>query len=165
MTDELQLLADRLAIRQVMDIYGMAVDRRDWGLYRDVFTEDAIIDYSDSGGRRHNVESTVEFLQAELTMFAGLHHNMTNHVCEIDGNTARACTYFLAYHTRPDGRGEESIMKMGGFYQDRLRKDTKWRIAERVELGVWTEGAYPEGYAKPAWHGTDNHWKPALAER
>src|SRR5205807_2257008 len=49
-TEDPMRLSDRLAIQDLMTLYAMAVDGRDWRLYRSVFTPDAVIDYSDAGG-------------------------------------------------------------------------------------------------------------------
>jgi 3-phenylpropionate/cinnamic acid dioxygenase small subunit len=163
MTDETATIADQLAIHEVMYRYGMAVDRRDWDLYRQVFTDDASIDYSESGGPRSDLEAAVTWLAEVLEPFAGLHHNMTNHVVELEGDAARSCTYYLAVHSLADGRGAETVLVVGGFYQDRLRRTASgWRIAERVERMVWTDGPYPEGAPRPEWYGTKHHPLPCL---
>ena len=47
---ELEALADRLAIEDLLTRYAHAVDRHDWDLYRSVFTDDAHIDYPSAGG-------------------------------------------------------------------------------------------------------------------
>ncbi len=166
MTIELSEIADRMAIQQLMYRYAMAVDGRDWELYRTVFSPDAVIDYADSGGARADLETTVKWLDAALGAFAGLQHNMTNHVVEIDGEQARACTYYVAYHSMADGNGGETVIVMGGFYRDRLvRTPDGWRISERVELGEWMEGPYPEGVPKPPWYGTTDHHRSSLPAR
>jgi hypothetical protein len=163
MADTTTLLLERLEIQDLMYRYGMAVDRRDEKLYRQVFTEDARIDYTDSGGIDADLDTVVSWLMDALAPFAGLQHNMTNHFVDIDGDTARACTYFVAHHSLPDGAGAEAVLTLGGFYQDRLvRTGAGWRIAERVELGVWMEGTYPETVAKPPWYGTSSHPQPQL---
>ena len=163
MTIELSEVGDRLAIQQLMYRYAMAVDGRDWELYRTVFTSDAVIDYVDSGGGRADLETTVKWLAEVLGIFAGLQHNMTNHVVEIDGDRARACTYYVAYHTLVDGQGGETVLVMGGFYRDRLvRTAPGWRISERVELGEWMEGPYPDDVPKPPWYGTADHHRSSL---
>ena len=66
MTIELSEIADRLAIQQLMYRYAMAVDGRDWELYRTVFSPDAVIDYVDSGGARADLETTVKWLDEVL---------------------------------------------------------------------------------------------------
>ena len=93
----------------------------------------------------------------------GLHHNMTNHICELDGDEGRSITYFLAFHTALDGNGGETVMTMGGHYRDKLKRTPDgWRIVDRLELGVWMDGPYPEGTPRPVWHGTAKHHLPAL---
>lgn len=56
---ELEALADRLAIEDLLTRYASAVDRRDWGLYRSVFTDDAHIDYTSAGGIAGSLEEVV----------------------------------------------------------------------------------------------------------
>lgn len=163
MTIELSEVADRLEIQQLMYRYAMAVDGRDWALYRTVFTPDAVIDYLDSGGGRADLETTVKWLDEVLGIFAGLQHNMTNHVVEIEGDQARTCTYYLAYHTMVDGKGGETVLVMGGFYRDRLLcTPDGWRISERVELGEWMQGPYPAGSPMPSWYATPDHHRSSL---
>jgi hypothetical protein len=165
MTIELTELEDRLAIRELMYRYAMAVDSRNWDLYRSVFTADATIDYTDSGGIRADLETTVKWLDQGLAPFAGLQHNMTNHVVDLQGGEARSCTYFVAHHTIPDGAGNEDLLTMGGFYRDRLvRTDRGWRIRERVELGEWMQGPYPDNVDRPPWYGSADHHRPSLPD-
>jgi hypothetical protein len=162
MADAAALLLDRQEILDLMYRYGMAVDRRDEALYRSVFTPDARIDYTDSGGIADGLDAVVAWLLDVLAPFAGLQHNMTNHFVDLDGDAARACTYFVAHHTVPEGT-KETVLTVGGFYQDRLvRTADGWRIAERVELGVWMDGPYPDDVPKPPWYGTSHHPLPEL---
>lgn len=162
---ELSELADRVAIQDLMYRYAMAVDRRDWDLYRSVFTADAVIDYADTGGSREDLDTTVKWLNEVLGSFAGLQHNMTNHLVEIEGDRARACTYYVAYHALVDGPGSECVLVVAGFYRDRLQRTADgWRISERVELGEWMQGPYPEGVARPPWYGTADHHRASLPE-
>jgi len=157
--------ADRFEILDLMNRYALAVDRGDWDRYRSVFTPDARIDYTDSGGEVGPLEPIVEWLSVVLEPFAGLQHTMGNHLVEFDGDgdAARACTYFVSVHAALDDRGEEVLLKVGGFYQDRLvRSDSGWRISERVELGTWMEGPYPEDVARPPWYGKTTRNLPSL---
>jgi hypothetical protein len=90
---------------------------------------------------------------------------MTTHHCDITGDTARAVTYFIAYHTSIDGDGE-AIMEVGGFYRDRLvRTLLGWRIAERVDLGTWLRTPIIGRLkAPPKWYGTMDHHRPTLLD-
>ncbi len=163
MADATAVLLDRQEILDLMYRYGMAVDRRDEALYRSVFTPDARIDYTDSGGIVDDLDTVTAWLLEALAPFAGLQHNMTNHFLDLDGDAARACTYFVAHHTVALDADHESLLTVGGFYQDRLvRTADGWRIAERVELGVWMDGPFPEEVTRPPWYGRREHPQPAL---
>ena len=55
------MTADELAITALLNRYARAVDTKDWELYRTVFTDDAVIDYSGAGqivGTRDEVVRT-----------------------------------------------------------------------------------------------------------
>jgi hypothetical protein len=158
-------LADRLAILDLMHWYGVAIDAHDWDLFRSLFTPDAVLDYTDSGALRAGLDETIEFFSPGVEGFAGMHHANANHVCEIDGDTARALTYFTAVHAAVDGKGGEVLMTIGGTYRDKLvRTPGGWRIAERVERGTWMSGDFPEGYQGPGWYGTPGHRRPQLPD-
>ncbi len=161
MTEHSKALADRLAIQDLMALYGMAVDRRDWALYRTVFTKDAFTDYSDAGGFGADVDKILEWLPGSLSHYAGLQHNMTSHIAEVDGDAARSCTYFLAFHTIAVDVGE-TLLTMGGYYRDIVQRTPEgWRIATRVLRGVWIDGPFRN---PPAWFGTNQHHVPSLQD-
>lgn len=149
-----------------MDRYALACDSCDWDMYRSIFSADCVIDYTEFGGGRGDIDSTVAWLSAGLSRYAGLHHNMTTHDCEIDGDTAKAITYFIAFQTTLDGAGGESMMWLGGFYKDRLvRQADGWRICERIDLGAWLGPPIPERLKNPpSWYGTMSHHQPRLLE-
>ncbi len=48
----LQEISDRLEIQELLVRYSHAVDTRDWEAFEHVFTEDAVIDYTEMGGPR-----------------------------------------------------------------------------------------------------------------
>lgn len=138
-------VCDRAEIRLLMDRYAFACDSGDWDAFRELFTADCVLDYTEFGSTRGDLESAVSWLSSGLSRYAGLHHNMTSHYCEISGQTAKAVTYFLAYHTSIDTGGGESMMALGGFYKDRLVKQPDgWRIRERVDLGTWLGTPLPK---------------------
>ena len=146
--------ADRVEIRDLMDRYAVGVDNCDWDLYRSAFTTDAIIDYTEFGGARAGLDATVEWLDIGLRTLTRRHHNLTTHLCEIKGDAARAITYWVFYQTVLDGSGGEFTFEAGGFYRDRLVRQDRWRISERVDLATWMKAPWPEGMTPPAWYGT-----------
>ena len=69
-SDPTRSLADRLEIGDLITRYATAVDRRDWDLYRSVFTTDAEIDYTSAGGIAGTLDEVVAFLD-EVRLDAG----------------------------------------------------------------------------------------------
>ena len=57
-----QEIADRIEIDDLITRYATAVDTKDWDLYRTVFTDDAVIDYTSAGGIRGSLGEVVEWL-------------------------------------------------------------------------------------------------------
>ena len=75
---DIENIVDRIEIENFFSRYARAVDDRDWELYRTLFTEDAHIDYSSSGGSKGNLDETVSFLSKALDMFEMSQHLITN---------------------------------------------------------------------------------------
>src|SRR6476469_9216654 len=64
MTLSVQEISDRLEIQDLLVAYGYAMESHDWEGLDDVFTEDAIIDYTDLHGTRGDLATTKQFMQA-----------------------------------------------------------------------------------------------------
>ena len=62
---DLQTLADRIEINDLLTRYAHAVDTKDWALYRTVFTADAHIDYESAGGIKGDLETVADWLEAD----------------------------------------------------------------------------------------------------
>ena len=75
---DIEHVVNRIEITDFFSRYARAVDTRDWDLYRTLFTADAHIDYSSSGGSVGNLEETVSFLSKALDMFEMSQHLVTN---------------------------------------------------------------------------------------
>ena len=126
-------LLDRQDIYDCLKRVSRAIDRFDREMFLSAYHPDAVIDAG------HNVSdpaSTFDGGEAlhEAGQDATLHH-LTNHTCEIDGDTAHAETYFLYVGRNKDG----SNWSAGGRYNDRLeRRGGQWRIAFRYTIIEWS---------------------------
>ncbi len=49
---EIGEVCDRAEIRQLMDRYAVACDTGDWDAFRQLFTADCVLDYTEFGGGR-----------------------------------------------------------------------------------------------------------------
>ena len=139
-----QDVADRIEIDDLITRYATAVDTKDWDLYRTVFTDDAVIDYTSAGGIRGSLGEVVEWLSHALKLFPMTQHLITNRHVVLDGDTATGRSYYYNPLGRPDGKGGMQLLFFGGYYNDRFRRTADgWRIAERIEETAWVDGSLP----------------------
>jgi hypothetical protein len=106
------------------------------------------------------------------TNFTMTSHNITNHLCEIDGATAHCESYVIGALFWLDGKSTTLAM---GRYLDRLEKrGGEWRILVRrctIEAsadcdGTWVHSKNVQGFLKGLWSKDDPsyerplEWKP-----
>jgi hypothetical protein len=99
-------------------------------------------------------------------------HNITNHICEIDGDTAHCESYVIGSLFWLDGKTTTIAF---GRYLDRLEKrNGEWRMLVRrctIESsadcdGTWVHSKNVQGFLKALWDGKDPsyerpyEWKP-----
>ena len=119
---------DREQISDLLVRYATGIDRRDWDLFRTVFTEDCDLDYGDIGAW-HGADAVVEFMTAAHDLAGHTLHRITNIVASVDGDTATARAYVNALIMAGDNTsGVDAV----GFYDDELvRTGDGWRIRRR----------------------------------
>jgi SnoaL-like protein len=128
----LQEISDRMEITDLMVRYSHAVDTGQWDLLGELFTPDAIIDYTAMGGPRGGVEQITAFLSTTMPLFPAYQHLLANSSITVDGDAASARTMCHNPMALPGDDGR--LMFCGLWYLDRLvRVDGTWRIAERLE--------------------------------
>lgn len=121
-------MTDREDITDVLTRYATGIDRRDWALFRTVFTDDCELDYGDIGSF-HGVDAVTEFMDQTHAMAGHTLHRLTNFAIDVDGDTAAARTYVDALIFAPDNNSGVNAV---GFYDDELiRTPAGWRIARR----------------------------------
>ncbi|EFQ82396.1 hypothetical protein HMPREF0063_12558 [Aeromicrobium marinum DSM 15272] len=135
---DLQTISDRLEIDDLVTTYTRAVDTFDWDRYRTVFTADATIDYTASGGISGTLEEVADWLAETLPIFSSLQHFVCQREIALHGDTADARIYMFnpMAITQPDGSTWR--MEFGGYYLHRLvRTPEGWRSRELVEERAW----------------------------
>jgi len=142
-----QEVADRVEIGGLLTRYCTAIDSKQFDLLDDVFTEDALIDYSSSmpdvRGTRAEMK---QWLSEVLAFFPMTQHLVSNTEFEIDGDRATTRTMFFNPMGWQDEEGEMQVFFVGGYYNDKLsRTEAGWRITERIEHASWTTGTRPGG--------------------
>jgi 3-phenylpropionate/cinnamic acid dioxygenase small subunit len=135
-------IADRIEIDDLLTRYATAVDTRDWDLYQSVFTADAVIDYTSSGGIRGELAEVTKWLSDALSIFSMSQHMVTNRDIRLAGDTATSRSYFYNPMGRTERDGTLALMFVGGYYRDQLRRTAAgWRITERIQDTAWFSSA------------------------
>jgi 3-phenylpropionate/cinnamic acid dioxygenase small subunit len=130
-------MSDRLEIEDLLHAYVEALDGRDWETLRTLFTPDAVVDYTSSGGPRGSVDKAIAWIDKGLAGFEITQHMITNHRISIEGDGARVRCSLI----NPMTAGERMFL-VGGRYEDRMaRTPDGWRFAERVQFGLWMSHA------------------------
>ena len=134
---DLQTLADRVEIGDLLTRYATAVDRKDWELYRAVFTADAWIDYSSAGGLAGDVDTVLAGLPEQLSLFACTQHFISNVEVQLSADTAQVRAMFFNPMIVTPGKQ----FTCGGWYNhDLVRTPEGWRSNRLVEESAWFDG-------------------------
>ncbi|TXH05987.1 MAG: nuclear transport factor 2 family protein [Nevskiaceae bacterium] len=131
---DLQEIADRLALQQLVVDYAYAIDERAFDRLDAIFAPDAYIDYRDMGGIDGDYAKVKAWLPQALQHFPGFMHLTGNLSFAIDGDTATGKVACFNPMVVPKPEGGTETMFLGLWYLDRYRRTAQgWRIVERVE--------------------------------
>jgi hypothetical protein len=135
---DLRRLSDRTEIADLITSYTRAVDTGEWDRLDAVFTADAWIDYTASGGIRGGFPEVKAWLAEVLPRFVRRQHLIGQLEVVLDGDAATVTAYF----TNPMvsvSDGAERLFACGGLYHHRLvRTGAGWRSRRLVQEIVWT---------------------------
>ncbi len=139
MTGDLDLneLADRMAIRRLVDDYARAADRVDGPAAGACFAPDGMLRLFERGSDEPlRVRTGPEDI---ATAFGGLSiydvtlHIVANHYVELDGDTGTGETYCLAHHIHDadDGSGKLDYVMAIRYLDQYRRTPDGWRFSRR----------------------------------
>jgi ketosteroid isomerase-like protein len=137
-------MADRLAIRELVDAYAHCADRRDAEGQKSLFTDDThFVVYMDGQGSEPT--QVIDGREGLTPVFddlnryqATMHFNGQSTVA-LDGHRATGESYCIAHHLFTDD-GERKLMVAWLRYGDTfLKVDDAWLFAERNLYVDWTE--------------------------
>jgi len=129
-------LADRHAASQLVKVYALGVDMRDYELTRSVFADDAKLK---GAMGEANVDDYLPRVYNGAAAYAATQHNVTNQHVELNGDEARVWSYAIAIHKDAPG-GEMGNLNMGVQYRDTCRRfENGWLIVAREAVPQWTE--------------------------
>ncbi len=143
---DIQTLADREAIREVLARYCRGIDRCDMTLLKSVYWPEATDDHGTFNG---NAWQFAEYVVPALKQMKQTMHQISNVTIDLDGTCANVETYCVAYHLVAGENGDQEMV-VGGRYVDRFeRRDGEWRIAARVYVMDWNQN----GPSTARWEG------------
>jgi hypothetical protein len=139
---DLQEISDRIEIQDVLVRYTRAIDTGEWDRLDTVFTPDAEIDYTESGGIKESYPAVKPWLAEMLPMFFPKRmHTLGQYEIAVDGDTATCSAYFHNPMPMDDGKGGDKIVELGGIYHHTLiRTSDGWRSRKLHEEVVWKRG-------------------------
>ena len=140
MTMSLQEISDRLEIADLINAYSHAIDSRSWDDLDEVFTPDAVIDYTELGGTRGNREETKAFLASAMPMFKSFYHMQATTKLTLAGDTATGRTICHNPMIVSTADGGNKVLYCGLWYRDTfVRTAEGWRIKERYEEKCYSD--------------------------
>jgi ketosteroid isomerase-like protein len=137
-------LADRLAIRELVDAYAHCADRRDAERQKALFTEDThfVVYMNGEGSEPTQVLNGRDALTPvfdDLNQYQATMHFNGQSTITLDGDRATGESHCIARHLSTD-EGERKLMIAWLRYHDTFVKlDDSWLFAERNLYVDWTE--------------------------
>jgi 3-phenylpropionate/cinnamic acid dioxygenase small subunit len=142
-----QAISDRLEIEDLLVRYCYAVDDRNWNAYRNLFTEDAVVDDTVTGGVRSGVEEHIVYLTRALSKIRISQHALSTVLVEIESaDRARTRAHCSCPMVVDLGGGKTQVFFQGLWYRNQLvRTASGWKVRELLEEGYWTHNL-PENF-------------------
>ena len=150
---------DRAAIVDLQGRYLFALDFQDAATYASTFAEDGVLNWARGAikGRKalHDFIASGQYnpaKDAERGKWpAASRHFVTNQVIKVEGDTAKAVTYwFQATNNKADRRS--MVLGLFGHYEDELVKiDGQWYFKSRTIYNEGLENRHKAGQKNPAW--------------
>jgi len=138
-------LEDRAQISEQVVKYAMGVDRRDWDMFADCFTDPVYADFSAGGMPAHDYarDELVAQISLALNGFTATQHLSPNHVIEFDGtdpDRAICHSYMFAQHFLEGAQSGDYYLLRGSYTNHMLRTDTGWRVERIIQHRSWEDG-------------------------
>jgi hypothetical protein len=137
-------LEDRTQISEQVIKYAMGVDRRDWNMFADCFTDPVYADLDAGGMPAETVARDVLVARiARVSGFTATQHISPNHIVEFnvsDPDRAICHSYMFAQHLLDGSENGDYYLLRGSYTNHMLRTADGWRI-ERIFLHrSWEDG-------------------------
>ncbi len=134
-----QELSDRLEIQDLITAYSYAIDFHRFDELDDIFTPEATLDFTATGGIQGGLVEVKEWLASVLPNFGGHHHLVATSQVTLGGDSARART--ICHNPMWFKDESQPPLFVGLWYHDVFRRtDAGWRITSRVQQKGYLHG-------------------------
>ncbi len=139
---KVDLLWDKLAISELMNAFGRALDLHDWELYERCMCDSFEVDFERLTGFAPVMTTAAQWAKFAAAALDPLvvHHQYSNHSIKVKGDEATGITYMVARHLAP---GEQAWNTQYGWYENtyqRTDSDFGWKISRLRHDYQWTSG-------------------------
>lgn len=134
-------MADHLAIQDLASSYAFAVDDRDWVRWEALFTPDARIDYTASGGIAGTPADVGAWMPDAMAIFTFTLHTTATHEIRLTGPETATGRVHVFNRNGVNWEGTVEIFDVSAVYEDTYRRvGGAWRIAGRTERTLCLTG-------------------------
>jgi hypothetical protein len=143
-TITLEEIADRLAIRELIDAYAHCADRRDASGQMALFTENTAFHvYMDSRSPEPTYvlhgRSALAPVFADLNQYQATTHFNGQSTIHLDGDGATGESYCIAHHVTVDDDKRTLMIASIRYLDTFVKQNGVWLFAERKLMVDWTE--------------------------
>jgi len=139
-------LADRLAIRELIELYSDAVTRRDWNATGSVFTHDAVWTIGPPTNivlhGRAAIAEGIRGMVAPFDVFVQMTHSI---VIDLKGDNAAARTIVNGFGHARDG--SSGVFALGTYTDALVRDGDQWLFENRRFDSIYIDNTVPTGKA------------------
>jgi hypothetical protein len=137
-------LADRVAIRELVDAYARCADRRDAEGQKALFTEDThFVVYMDGHGSEPtqilDAREALTPVFDDLNRYQATMHFNGQSTVALDGDRATGESYCIAHHLFTEDGGRKLMIAWLRYGDVFVKLDGAWLFAERSLYVDWTE--------------------------
>jgi hypothetical protein len=136
-------LEDRALISETIIKYALGVDRRDWEMFSECFTDPVHADFASRPAADYARDDLVRSVSQALDGFTVTQHISPNHVIEFDQtdpDRAVCYSYMYAQHLLEGSPNGEFYLLRGSYDNHMRRTPDGWRIEKLVQHATWEEG-------------------------
>ena len=125
---ELQEVADRAEISDLIVRYTRAIDQREWAALDSIFAPDAYVDYSAFGGVTGSLAEAKAFLAESMPVFAKTQHMLGLPAITVTGDRATAVTPCHNPMLMGEGKDARIMICSLWYHHELVRTSAGWRI-------------------------------------